>query len=158
MNTAPVFHVGQFQSKYKELLQEQKDDQLEKTWVDVRWISNRKSSNRSSCDDAKMLTKFEEIDSEIKRELAGFPRIQRIPHIMEKNAKLISMNPEQQEDIPKNRRKDVNYITSYLEKDQNLPVEKLPKDEVILSVAIFHPQKHMKVQVCWACNLRFLEQ
>jgi snRNA-activating protein complex subunit 3 len=51
----------------------------------------------------------------------------------------------------KNKRKEVNYITSFpqelgIERSWNGEIIENPEDEVVLSVAIYHPHKHTKMQ------------
>ncbi len=65
-----LFNVSNFKRKYEELLKDVKDETLEETKVDIRFLDqNENLLNRFSTKDIQKITKFDEVEEKIRRVL-----------------------------------------------------------------------------------------
>eukprot|EP01117_Protostelium_nocturnum_P020269 TRINITY_DN9035_c0_g1_i1.p1 TRINITY_DN9035_c0_g1~~TRINITY_DN9035_c0_g1_i1.p1 ORF type:complete len:346 (+),score=58.12 TRINITY_DN9035_c0_g1_i1:159-1196(+) len=134
-----LFNVKQFQSSFsKDLLDMEEDEELAQFPLDL------------SVDELIIISKQQKIQEEIKRELERREKDDRYDQSeqMRKRAEthLISMRVYFTEEIRK-QNKEINYLASALQvSDSNNSLDKVKDDEVILSVAIYHPTKHYKLQ------------
>eukprot|EP01114_Cavostelium_apophysatum_P021753 TRINITY_DN7675_c0_g1_i1.p1 TRINITY_DN7675_c0_g1~~TRINITY_DN7675_c0_g1_i1.p1 ORF type:complete len:173 (+),score=52.14 TRINITY_DN7675_c0_g1_i1:112-630(+) len=136
-----VFKVSQFKESFRALLEDDLvyDEFLEKAPSDI------------STGDIQMMTKFEQIELEIKRKLTGKEETSESREqflALEKNAKehLVSLQ-EGQSELYKTRKRDINYLTNNIMlENPPPPYEPIAANELILSVAFHHSSKGTKTQ------------